>query len=153
MLSQPIALDDVVDVWRPHLTAYTDFIGYSTLGHMYLHNPQTQHFAVLHPLQAGIKDYGPYATVAEFRETILEDPYFVQVILLSEHVQKIADRLGPLEPGEVYIPVPYPFLGGSGEPETYDKGQLVTFVEIVGQMLIGAPAAAGEAGGAQGGQA
>jgi carbonic anhydrase len=39
-------------------------------------------------------------------------------------VAEIEKRLGSLKSDEVYFPVPYPFLGGSGTPETFDKGDL-----------------------------
>lgn len=32
------------------------------------------------------------------------------------------------------MPVPYPMLGGSGAPETYDKGNVWVFLDIVGQL-------------------
>ena len=44
-------------------------------------------------------------------------------------------RLGDLRPDEVYYPVPFPSLGGSGELSTYDKGAVWVFADLVAQTL------------------
>ncbi|PSK26501.1 T6SS immunity protein Tdi1 domain-containing protein, partial [Nocardia seriolae] len=40
-----------------------------------------------------------------------------------------------LGPDQVYIPTPYPFLGGTKAPETYEIGDVWVFLDIVAQML------------------
>ena len=47
---------------------------------------------------------------------------------------ELCERVGALGDEEVYIPCPYPFLGGSGELTTYQKGRLWEFLHLVGQM-------------------
>ena len=48
------------------------------------------------------------------------------------HVRAVADYVGPLGDLEVYIPCPYPMAGGSCEPDTYEKGNVWVFMELVG---------------------
>ena len=42
-------------------------------------------------------------------------------------------RLGELGPEQVYYPVPYPCLGGSGELSTFDRGDVWVFVDLRGR--------------------
>jgi hypothetical protein len=52
-------------------------------------------------------------------------------------VERVRARIGDPAANQVYLPVPYPFLGGSGEPDTYDKGDVWVFWSIVGGMFLG----------------
>jgi len=55
-------------------------------------------------------------------------------VVRVDDLTQLSRRLG--EPGldEIFIPEPYPFLGGSGELSTYAKGEIWIFARIVGQM-------------------
>ncbi|MHA6833485.1 T6SS immunity protein Tdi1 domain-containing protein [Ralstonia pseudosolanacearum] len=63
---------------------------------------------------------------------MLKDSDFALHVLRPSHQAAIAQRLGFLGQNEVYIPKPYPFLGGTDEPESYEKGDFWVFVELVG---------------------
>ena len=139
MVERPVPLADVLDAWLPFLRDYTEFVGYTALGQLFLRNDETGHYAVLYPMQRGWKDYGRFDSIEAFRAAVVDDPGFLAYVMPTEYLCEIADHVGPLEPGEVYIPVPYPFMGGSGAPRTYTKGDLAVFVEIVGQLLLGEP--------------
>jgi len=89
---------------------------------------------VLHPFKGAAKSYGKHATIADFEQQVLREPGFESYVLRPAHIQVLAKRLGPLKDEEIYIPTPYPFLGGSDAPETYDKGNLWVFTHIVAQM-------------------
>jgi len=71
-------------------------------------------------------------SVAAFEAAILLDPGFSEYVLRPTHQAAIQDRLGPLQAEEVYIPEPYPFLGGTEEPDTYNKGNFWVFASLVG---------------------
>nr|WP_232542168.1 T6SS immunity protein Tdi1 domain-containing protein [Nocardia bovistercoris] len=92
-------------------------------------------FAVLHTYRAAAKGYGAFGDVAEFADEVLRDPGFAGYVLRNDHVAAIRELLGPLADEQVYIATPYPFLGGSEEPDTYSVGQVWVFLDVVGQLL------------------
>lgn len=89
-------------------------------------------FGVLHPFRNAYKNYGAFESTAEFEKTILRDEGFAEYVLRPDHQAAIAAVLGPPGPEEIYIPQPYPFLGGSEEVDTYAKGGFWVFAELVG---------------------
>ena len=125
---------EVLGRWAVHFPTYAEVVGYSALGHFFLRNPGAKEYAVLHPFKKAAKSYGSFSTLAEFEQNLLMEPGFQSYVLAPGHVQEIARRAGPRRPEEIYIPQPYPFLGGSCEPETYDKGNVWVFADIVAQM-------------------
>jgi hypothetical protein len=129
-LRRPIS---ALGCWVPHLAAFTHVVGYSGIGHFFLLGEETSEYAVLHPFRQAYKSYGRFESVATFEGGILSDPVFAEHVLRPGHQAAIRKLLGPLEAEEVYIPRPYPFLGGSEEPHTYMKGNVWVFAEIVGQ--------------------
>lgn len=88
----------------------------------------------LHPFEGAAKSYGSHSTTADFETSVLKEPLFEEHVLRPTHVQAIANRLGALADGEVYIPQPYPFLGGTDAPSIYGKGNVWVFTHIVAQM-------------------
>lgn len=116
-----------------NLGSFTHYVGYSVLGHVLLTKPATSEFGVSYPLQNGFKSYGPMPR-EQFQRQILDDPGFRDYVAPAAHLEAVAAHAGPLDPGQVYMPVPYPFLGGSGRPETYDRGDFGVFIAIVSQM-------------------
>ena len=127
-------VSEVLGPWAVHFPAYAEVVGYSALGHFFLRNPSANEYAVLHPYKKAAKSYGSFASLAEFEQNLLKEPGFQSYVLEPEHVQEIARRVGSRKSEEIYIPQPYPFLGGSCEPETYEKGNVWVFADIVAQM-------------------
>ena len=139
-LIEPTAMATAVPRWAPHFPQFDTVVGYSDLGHVFLANRVTGEHGVLYPYNAAGKNYGEFASTAEFVDTIIRDPYFTSMILLSDHVTKIREILGPLGSEQVYIATPYPFLGGTEEPDTYQIGDIWVFLDIVAQFqLAGEP--------------
>ena len=123
-----------LECWHRHFKKYDEIVGYSRLGHFFLRARASDEYIVLHPLLKGAKSYGVFPSVARFEDQVLKAPDFVDYVLRSEHVVQVRKRVGPLKTEEIYIPRPYPFLGGSGEPVTYGKGDVWVFMYIVAQM-------------------
>jgi hypothetical protein len=131
-LLQPARPISALGRWESQLPGFTHVVGYSGLGHFFLHNQALGEFAVCHPFRQAYKNYGSFKSVAAFEATILLDEGFSEYVLKPAHQAAIQSRLGPLKAEEVCIPEPYPFLGGSEEPETYGKGNFWVFAELVG---------------------
>jgi len=131
ILQEPVSTS-ALGCWEPELPAFTHVVGFSGLGHFFLCNRPTGEFGVCHPFRKAFKNYGAFGSTAEFEERILRDEGFARHVLRPAHQAAIAARLGPLGPDDVYIPQPYPFLGGDEEVDSYAKGNFWTFAELVG---------------------
>ncbi|MFE3196214.1 T6SS immunity protein Tdi1 domain-containing protein [Nocardia sp. NPDC059240] len=123
--------------WAALFPQFDTVFGYSDLGHIFVVNQATGEHGLLYPYDNGGKNYGYFASTTEFVDTIIRDDYVTRVIFLSHHVAEIRQLLGPLGPDEVYIPVPYPFLGGTGEPGTYEIGNYWVFLDVLAGMMFG----------------
>ncbi|WP_425221766.1 hypothetical protein [Pseudomonas sp.] len=127
---QPVS---ILGCWEPNVAPFTHVVGYSNLGHFFLLNSNSEEFAVLHPFRQAYKSYGQFNSVSDFEQIILKDAGFGEYVLKPEHQAAIQEFAGSLSEAEVYIPQPYPFLGGSEEPTTYSIGNVWTFAELVGR--------------------
>lgn len=121
--------------WQQAFPAYDEVIGYSVLGHFLVRDSDTGEYAVIHPFKVAAKSYGRFTTVEAFEKAVLKEPGFQSYVFMPEHVAAIRRRLGALAKHQIYIPEPYPFLGGSEAPETYGKGDVWVFANILGQMV------------------
>jgi hypothetical protein len=118
--------------WEPQIPAFTHIVGYSHLGHFFLTNEEAGEYAVMYPFRQAYKSYGSFPTLAVFEDAVLKDPGFSEYVLRPTHQANICKVLGPLEGEEIYIPQPYPFLGGDEDPSSYVKGDFWVFAELVG---------------------
>jgi len=131
---KPISVEEKIPCWVSSFPGYTEIIGYSSLGHVFMKSPSESTYAVLHPFKKGAKSYGVFDSTEEFEKQILEEESFQVFVLNRDHVENIREQLGPLEGEEVYIPRPYPFLGGDESIDSYSKGNIWVMLEIVGQF-------------------
>jgi hypothetical protein len=134
VLIDPVESEEHIPTWAPHFRKYDEVVGYSVLGHVFMRASEDHDYAVLHPFRNTAKSYGAFADTNAFEEQLLYDPGFAEYVLRPAHVAEVRKHVGPLGNEEVYIPTPYPFIGGSDEPDTYSKGKVWVFLEIVGQM-------------------
>jgi hypothetical protein len=130
----PPRASDAIGRWAKGFPDYPEIVGYSLLGHFFLRDPATQDYIVLHPFQWAAKSYGSHASVEAFERDVLQEPGFALYVLCADHVAAIRRRLGAPGDEAIYIPEPYPFLGGSEAPETYAMGDVWVFMDIVAQM-------------------
>jgi hypothetical protein len=65
-LIEPRPAKSAIPTWAPHFAAFDTVVGYSDLGHVFMHDSQTKRYAMLHPYQKGAKNYGEFKTVADF---------------------------------------------------------------------------------------
>jgi hypothetical protein len=123
---------DLLVPWGSFTGEFVLVLGYTVLGDFILQNPITHEYAILLTMMRELEPTG-YDDAAEFRAAFLAKPEIVKALARPELTTELEQRLGPLGKNEVYIPAPYPFLGGSGAPETYGKGDVWTFAALVGQ--------------------
>lgn len=119
-------------VWADLSGNFELVAGYTSFGDLILQNPQTGEYAILLVNHGEIEPTG-LTDVDMLTDSILSDPDVVEHLLKPTLLNDVEARLGKLDFEEVYFPVPYPFLGGSGAPSTYEKGSVWIYVDLVGQ--------------------
>jgi hypothetical protein len=118
--------------WDAVVGRYSRIIGYTSFGDFFVTDPLTSEHALLLTLEGSVEETG-YDDTEAFVRTFLTVPDVVAHVLRPQLLEALTLRLGPLGTEEVYYPVPYPFLGGSGAPETFEKGNVWVFGSIAGQ--------------------
>ena len=124
---------DYLGCWEGNTNQFNEIVGYSYLGHIFLHSTETNEYSVLHPFKRALKNYGEFESLNAFESQILKDEGFIEYVLEPAHLEAVTKFVGPLENEEVYYPCPYPMVGGSCEANTYSKGNVWVFAELVGQ--------------------
>jgi hypothetical protein len=82
------------------------------------------------------KFYGEFESIDEFENTILKDSGFNPVCiepLTMLDIESMISRLGEPDIEECFYPCPDPSIGGSGKPETFNKGNVWISADISGQ--------------------
>ena len=120
--------------WARHEPQYDQIMGYSHLGHFFMRASDDGQCLVLHPFKKAAKSYGAFPSATAFEAAILKDAGFAEYVLRPDHVAALLRLLGPLGQDEIYIPQPYPFVGGTDAPDSYSKGNVWVFMDIVAQM-------------------
>ncbi len=125
-------------VWSDHLGDFDEVVGYTALGNVLLRSSKSKEYLVLYPQRSGnnAKNYGAFASFDEFQRMVLDDVSFVDYSLRPEDVSTLVERLGPLEESQVFFPVPFPCLGGSGELSTFNKGGFWIYIDLLGQSCL-----------------
>ena len=120
--------------WDVALGRYSLILGYTALGDLFVQDPSTGEIAILFTFRAWLSS-SRYDDVREFETEFLSNDGVVREVLREEFVRRVAALAGPLGEEQVYIPVPYPVIGGSGAAETHEPGNLWVFLSLVGQTL------------------
>ena len=123
-------------VWTKLTGPYDQIYGYTYFGDFFLLNSTTNQCAILYTMPPELAELQYYG-MDVFKKEFLPHEVVKKDLLKSEKAEKIEQRLGKLSDGEVFIPQPYPFLGGDSSIERYDKGNVWVFAEIIGQMQLG----------------
>ena len=118
--------------WEGQTNQYNEVFGYSVMGHFFLRSSESNEYSVLYPYDQAVKQYGKFKSIDEFNSSVLEDKDFIKYVIKPKHVEEVIKFAGQLNNEEVYFPCPYPMIGGSCEPNTYSKGNVWVFIELVG---------------------
>lgn len=137
LLESPRSVE-ILGVWENHTGNYSEVLGYTVLGSIILRAPETNEYLVLHPRVHGsnAKQYGEFDSIEDFEERILKDEGFIDYCIdpfTREDISALTQRVGKLEKEESYFPVPDPCIGGSGELDTFKKGNVWVSTDISGQ--------------------
>jgi hypothetical protein len=126
--------------WRHIVSGFRWIFGYTAWGDFILRNLETGQFAILYAFEPELVPLS-YADEDKFIRDYLRASQVQAHLIRPERLAAVEARLGPLRQGEVFIPEPYPMLGGRCEPESYAKGNVWVFMDLVGQLQdVGADA-------------
>lgn len=124
-----------LDEWARLTGDFNQIKGYTDLGDVFLINSQTGEIGVLLTMENSFIPMG-YTDWYEFEESVLKDDEFQKNVIHAEFMKKVRKHCGPLGEEQVYIATPYPFLGGTGEPDTYKKGGVWVYLAVSSQTWL-----------------
>ena len=112
MFDEPVPLLGFAPTLLPLAEAFTNVVGHSLFGDLFLRASESGEYAVLIACTLELLDTG-VVEEREFREQFLADPAIVRELLRPEDAAAITCRVG-IGRSEALIPVPIPAIGGSG---------------------------------------
>lgn len=119
--------------WKNLVSKFNNIAGYTFLGDLILFNSETEQFALLFTINPELVPLD-FFDIDDFTEGYLEHEKVKKHVLQFDKVQQIKARLGDLDTDQVYIAEPYQFLGGDGSVDSYLKGNLWVYLDIIGGM-------------------
>jgi hypothetical protein len=139
LFAEPQPIEHLGAWWSGSAHGYREVVGFTALGNVFLRNAQSGVYAILWPLRIGrnASTLEKCESVDVFEARFLKDREHAPVILDPIKVAALHREYGPLEPGQVYIPVPYPILAAMSPdqaPPTYQKGDFWNFINLCGQL-------------------
>lgn len=120
--------------WAEVAGGFSQVAGYTAFGNFFLVDPDTQQFAVLYTIAPELVPTQFFGDES-FRTGFLTDSGIIAHLGRPDDLAVLETRLGKLGADEVFVPCPYPFLGGkTRDLDSYQKVNVWTFVDLVGQM-------------------
>ncbi len=123
-----------LDEWATITGDFDQIVAYTDLGDLFLINSKTNEIGILLTMANKFHTMG-FTDWDEFRGEVMENPKFQEDVIQKSFIQNVRSHCGKLEEYQVYIPTPYPCLGGSGEPETHKVGDLWVYLAISSQTF------------------
>lgn len=131
LIPEPVPATEIAP-WSEILPASSLVFGFTAFGDFFITNSSHSKFGVLLTQSASYESV-PASSIHEFESAFLSDAGIVRSVLRPDDINFLASTVGALSDGEVFFPVPYTFLGGSGELDTYQKGDVWVYASICGQ--------------------
>lgn len=122
--------------WQSIVGEFDLIKAYSALGDVFLQNSTTGEVGVLLTMAYGFHPMESYDWDS-FREEVMENPNFQEDVMSKSMIDAVQKLCGPLGSDEVYVPTPYPAMGGSGAADTHKIGDLWVYLDVSSQMLLG----------------
>jgi hypothetical protein len=121
--------------WEGVAEKFSGVLGWTVFGHVLLIAPDRSEYGLLHPLRGAFRSYGVHASVADFERDVLQEWTFRTFTLRPGHQRAVQQLLGPPGPEQVYVPRPYPMLGGDESPGSYHLGDVWLFLDLVARLF------------------
>jgi hypothetical protein len=134
-LYDPVPIDEKAPIWASAAKGYSELFGHSPIADLFLRDPATDRIAVLVTEQVGLLELGPLSIQA-FAAEFLKAPARLQNLFRQADHDFLVNKLGDLGKDECFFAVPYVSINGSGELETYQKGDIWAHLYLYGQTLL-----------------
>lgn len=131
LFEEPLS-SEVLDEWVNLAGEFSLVKGYTDFGDLFLINPKSNEVAILFTMENTIEPMG-FTDWQRFVDRVLLNPGFQEDVMDFAFRDKVRTHCGELGEEEVYIATPYPFIGGSGAPDTYKKGNVWVYLAISSQ--------------------
>jgi hypothetical protein len=132
IFNTPEEISEVAPFLQMHVECFTSVVGHTDFGDLFLRCPATGEYAILVAENLSLESTG-YLTMNEFITELLGHEMVRADLIRGKDLEYIERRIGPLGNGQVYFPVPVPALGGNGNLNSYDRGDLWTYLSIMAQ--------------------
>ena len=129
---QPIS---VFGDWQLMAGSYDSVLGYSLFGDLFLMNNATGQTSILYVMPPELVDM-QFFGIESFLHDCISHEVIKEDVLCEDKVDRVRANIGELGEGQIYIPEPYPFLGGDLSVESYSKGGLFTFLSLIGNLQL-----------------
>jgi hypothetical protein len=133
-LFEPVRLDEQSARWAKRVPKYPLIFGHSAFGHLFVCNEDQSSLAVIvteRPEFIELK----LNSVQSFKDDFLMNEGVLSDFFGVERYRHLVGRLGEPSNAECYFPVPYPASGGSGDLDSYEKGNIWVHLDIYGQVI------------------
>ena len=124
---------DVMVRWSGLVKGFDTVVGYTLLGDFILRNSATGQFAMLFTIDPELVPLD-FFSLDEFDRGYLRQEVPKELVLKVDLVDRLRTRLGEPNTMEIFIPEPFPFLGGDGSEESYVKGNVFVYADLVGGL-------------------
>jgi hypothetical protein len=133
-LFEPVRFDEQAARWAKRVPKYPLIFGHSAFGHLFVCNEDQSSLAVIvteRPEFIELK----LNSAQSFKDDFLMNEGVLSDFFAVERYRHLAGRLGEPSNTECYFPVPYPASGGSGDLDSYEKGNIWVHLDIYGQVI------------------
>ena len=131
ILNEPVESDRITP-WTEILPPRFRVFGYSWVGDFFLCSEDRTEFGVLLAHSATFEPI-PTTDIRMFEVQFLAEPAIRSSVLRSDDVDFLLRTIGEPTDNEVFFPVPYPWIGGSGDLDTYKKGNVWVYASLSAQ--------------------
>lgn len=118
--------------WESIVGEFNQVVGFTLFGDFFLQNSETGQVAILYTIEPEIVPTN-FNTITSFVNELLSNNEVEPDLIRPQDVEKLNNLIGVLDEEQVFIPEPYPFLGGDRSLESYSKGNAWVYADLVGQ--------------------
>ena len=134
-LYSSVPLREKAPRWLSLAKGYTNLFGHSPFADLFLHDAKLNQIALLSTEYPELIELD-FSTPEEFSSGFLADPRAVSAFFKKTDFELLKNKLGELGPEDCFFAVPYRAVGGTGNIETYQKGNLLVHLDLYGQTVL-----------------
>ena len=133
-LFDSIQLSSKAPRWAAKIPHFPLVFGFSSFGDLFICSSDGTSYALLRTERPELIPL-KFKSREEFTSQLLKEPEILRSLFRAEDHDALVGRLGPLSAEDCFFPVPYRALGGSGALDTYQTGNIWTYLDLYAQVL------------------